>query len=399
MIPFAQALQIVLSEIQDFGVDTVPLATSLGRTLREDLTADRPLPPYHRVTMDGIAFQFNTFKKGSHSFKIEGTAAAGSAQMTLQNDESCLEVMTGSILPKNCDTVIRYEDVLIENGKATLQVADFQQGKNVHRQGSDRQQGEVLVKAGKKISAAEIGVAATIGKTHLQVSRLPKIAIVGTGDELVDVAQKPLPHQIRKSNSHSIKAALQTAEIEATLHHLTDDLAIVTEKLATLISDNQLLILSGGVSKGKFDYLPTALEQLGVQKLFHKVRQRPGKPFWFGKAPNKTIIFALPGNPVSSFMCTHRYVLPFLKKCRQQEESPPMRAVLTKDYSFKPDLTYFLQVKTSYSETGQLLATPITGNGSGDLANLAEADGFLELPTGQVTFLKGSVFPLFLYRR
>lgn len=398
MISFQQALAIVHAEVKDFGLEAIPMMSALGRILREDLTADRPFPPYDRVTMDGIAFQFDQIKNNNGVFKIEGIAAAGAPKMTLQNDEHCLEVMTGSILPKNTDTVIRYEDVLIENGVATLQVFDFKKGKNVHRKGSDRPKGSLLVKAGKRITAAEIGVAATVGKSHLQVSRLPKISIIGTGDELVEIAATPLPHQIRKSNSYSIQAALLNLGIPSENHHLNDDLAEVTAHLTRLILENEVLILSGGVSKGKFDYLPTALESLGVEKLFHKVKQRPGKPFWFGKAQNGTLIFALPGNPVSSFMCTHRYVLPFLKECLQLENTPQLMAVLTQDFTFKPDLTYFLQVKISYSEKGELLANPIAGNGSGDLANLTDADGFLQLPTGKNEFLAGEIFSLYLYR-
>lgn len=398
MISFSEALQIVFSETKKFGTESVPMMTALGRILREDLTADRDFPPYNRVTMDGIAFQFDNFENGNLSFPIEGIAAAGAAQMTLKSGKNCLEVMTGSILPTNTDTVIRYEDVLIENGVATLQVADFKKGKNIHRKGSDRGVDAILVKAGKRISAAEIGVAATIGKTDLQVSRLPKTSIIGTGDELVEVAAKPLAHQIRKSNSYSIQAALLSLGIASGNYHLKDDLEEVKANLKTLIGDNEVLILSGGVSKGKFDYLPAALEALGVEKLFHKVKQRPGKPFWFGKAKNGTLIFALPGNPVSSFMCTHRYVLPFLKQCLQLEEIPQPMAVLTKNFTFKPDLTYFLQVKISYNRNGQLLATPIEGNGSGDLANLTDADGLLQLPTGKVVFEEGEVYPIYFYR-
>ncbi|MFT6360111.1 MAG: molybdopterin molybdotransferase, partial [Saprospiraceae bacterium] len=350
MILFQQAVQIVLAEVKDFGTEKASMMAALGRILREDLIADREFPPYDRVTMDGIAFQFDEVKKSGGIFKIEGVAAAGAPEMTLQNDQSCLETMTGSILPKNTDTVIRYEDVLIENGIATLQVSDFKKGKNIHRKGSDRSKGSLLVKAGKRITAAEIGVAATVGKTHLAVSRLPKVSIIGTGDELVEVATTPLAHQIRKSNSYSIQAALLSLGIPSENHHLNDDLAEVTANLKILIADNEVLILSGGVSKGKFDYLPAALESLGVEKLFHKVRQRPGKPFWFGKAQNGTLIFALPGNPVSSFMCTHRYVLPFLKACLQLQTTPQPMAVLTQNFTFKPDLTYFLQVKIFYKE-------------------------------------------------
>lgn len=398
MITFQQALQTVLAEAKDFGTEKVAMMAAIGRILREDLKADRDFPPYDRVTMDGIAFQFDAIKKNGGKFKIEGIAAAGAPEMTLKNDENCLETMTGAMLPKNTDTVIRYEDVILENGTATLQVFDFKKGKNIHQKGSDRPRGSLLVNAGKQITAAEIGVAATVGKTELAVSRLPKISIIGTGDELVEVAVNPQPHQIRKSNSFSIQAALLSLGIPSENHHLNDDLAEVTANLKTLITNNEVLILSGGVSKGKFDYLPSALESLNVEKLFHKVKQRPGKPFWFGKAQNGTLIFALPGNPVSSFMCTHRYVLPFLKACLQLEKTPQARAVLTQDFTFKPDLTYFLQVKISYHENGQILATPIEGNGSGDLANLTDADGFLQLPTGKEKFSRGEVYSLYLYR-
>lgn len=398
MITFQQALQTVFAEIKDFGTEKVPMMAALGRILREDLMADRDFPPYDRVTMDGIAFQFDEVKRNGGKFKIEGIAAAGAPEMALQNNENCFETMTGAMLPQNTDTVIRYEDVLLENGEAVLQIFDFKKGKNVHRKGSDRPIGSLLVNAGKRVSAAEIGVAATVGKTELEVSRLPKINIISTGDELVDVAATPQPHQIRRSNSFSIQAALLSLGIPSENHHLNDDLVEVTANLSALIADNEVLILSGGVSKGKFDYLPAALESLGVEKLFHKVKQRPGKPFWFGKAQNGTLIFALPGNPVSSFMCTHRYVLPFLKACLQIEETPQPKAVLTKDFTFKPDLTYFLQVKISYKENGQILATPIEGNGSGDLANLTDADGFLQLPTGKNDFLRGEIYSLYLYR-
>ena len=398
MISFQEALKIVLAEVKDFGTEKATMMSALGRILREDLIADRDFPPYDRVTMDGIAFQFDRVEEGQKNFVIEGIAAAGAPQKMLQSDWNCLEVMTGSILPDSTDTVIRYEDVLIENGRATLQVSDIKRGKNIHQKGSDQLEGSLLVKAGKRISSAEIGVAATVGKMHLTVSRLPKISIIGTGDELVEVEVKPLAHQIRKSNSYSIQAALLGLGIPSENHHLNDDLEEVKEKLAVLIADNEVLILSGGVSMGKFDYLPVALEALGVEKLFHQVKQRPGKPFWFGKAQNGTLIFALPGNPVSSFMCTHRYVLPFLKACLQQEKTPQPMAVLTQNFTFQPDLTYFLQVRIDYNELGQLLATPIEGNGSGDLANLTDADGLLQLPTGRDIFEKGEVFPLFFYR-
>jgi len=157
-----------------------------------------------------------------------------------------------------------------------------------------------------------------------------------------------------------------------------------------------VVVLSGGVSKGKLDFVPEILKELGIEKQFHFVKQRPGKPFWFGRY-KKGVVFALPGNPVSTFVGMFRYVLPFLYRSAGVELKV-VKAVLDEDFSFKPDLTYFLQVKLSYSDKGELLATPAPGQGSGDLANLVEADAFIELPNDITQFKKGEVFRCYSYR-
>lgn len=398
MITVDQAQEIIFKNIIFYGTQKVPLAQAIGRILKEDLHSDRDLPPYDRVTMDGIGIQHAAFEQGRRSFLVEGIAPAGAPKMALQSSEHCLEVMTGSILPGNLDTVIRYEDILIENGEATIQVDSLVKGQNIHRQGEDREKGSLVVPKETKLSPAEIGVAATVGKSELIVGRLPKTIIISTGDELVEIESSPLPHQIRKSNVHRIKATLSQFGIEADTHHFDDDLETIKKELATIIDNYEVILLSGGVSKGKFDFLPDALESLGVQKQFHKIKQRPGKPFWFGKAPNNTLVFALPGNPVSSFLCTHRYFLPWLSRSLGRNHGNQPFAILMEDFVFKPDLTYFLQVKVKHNQNGQIEAMPEVGNGSGDLANLVDADAFLELPRGKDLFEKGSIFPLFFYR-
>jgi molybdopterin molybdotransferase len=348
--------------------------------------------------MDGIALCHAPYAGGQRTFPIIGVAAAGAPQMTLAHEDTCLEVMTGAMLPAGCDTVIRYEDLEIKDGRATILVDDVQEGKNVHRQGEDRRAGSLLIPAPRLLSPAEIGIAVTIGKAQLTVSRLPKTMIVSTGDELVDITETPAPHQIRKSNVYRLLATLESYGLPCNAHHLPDDYETTRSTLEDIIADHEVILLSGGVSKGKFDYVPKALESLGVEQLFYRVRQRPGKPLWVGKATNGTLIFALPGNPVSSFMCTHIYFLPWLRQAIGLPPAPQRRARLTADYTFKPDLTYFLQVRLSEDENGGTLATPVSGHGSGDLANLAEADAFLELPQGKDHFKAGEVYPYFPYR-
>ncbi|MCB0568159.1 MAG: molybdopterin molybdotransferase MoeA [Phaeodactylibacter sp.] len=398
MITVEQAVAIIEQTIKDFGVEEVPLDEAIGRVLRENLYADRDFPPFHRVTMDGIALRFDAFQSGQRTFSIEGIAAAGAAQQALHSPGSCLEVMTGAMLPEGTDTVIRYEDLHISNSQAEVKLGEAKWGLNVHKKGEDRKEGSLIIQAGLKISPAEIGVAATVGKAMLKVSRLPKTVVISTGDELVEVGKAPLPHQIRRSNEHQLKAALAKHKLRVEARHLRDELDEVVAGLEAMLAEYEVLILSGGVSEGKFDYLPQALEQLGVVKLFHKIKQRPGKPFWFGQAPNGALVFALPGNPVSSFMCTQRYIVPWLEQSLGLPAPAYPRAVLARDTTFKPDLTYFLQVRTEYDARGQLLAHPAEGHGSGDLANLVDADGFLQLPMGKDVFKKGEAFPLIVYR-
>lgn len=398
MITVAEALQLIETQYRDFGTESIPLHQSVGRILREDLYADRDFPPYNRVTMDGICLQRQAFVDGRRAFKIAGIAAAGSPQTTLRDGAHCMEVMTGSILPLQADVVVRYEDLEIKDGvaKVNLDALGFRQ--NIHEQGEDREKGSLVISKGRAISPAEIGVAATVGKAEILVSRLPKVLVISTGDELVDVHEQPEAHQIRRSNIYRLQTTLHHYGIQAHTAHLDDDLPAIKNALQDFIQQFEVIILSGGVSKGKFDFLPEALEATGVQKLFHKIKQRPGKPFWFGYHPQGPVVFALPGNPVSSFMCTHRYFIPWLKASLSIEAEPFPLACLEEDIPFKPDLTYFAQVKLRYSEKGTLLAKAIRGNGSGDLANLVDNDAFIALPRGKNLYKKGEVYPVIIYR-
>lgn len=394
MVSVEEAEKIILSHLFKPAEEKVSLDRANGRTLAEEINADRDLPPFNRATMDGVAIAFKSFENGQRDFIIEGIQAAGQPQQTLIDHAKCFEIMTGAPLPKGTDSVIQYESIVIENKVAKVS-GSVEKNQNVHRQGSDAKQGEVLLSRGFKISPAEVAMLASVGKSEVSVIKYPTAAVISTGDELVEVHQTPLPHQIRKSNSYMLAAALDELGCKADLFHLIDDEKEIKEKLGAILSKYELIILSGGVSKGKFDIIPQALESLHVKKLFHQVSQRPGKPMWFGQSEKNTV-FGLPGNPVSTFACFHRYVKPWLTKSfgnQRQKQS----AMLAEDYSFTPKLVYFLQVKIQ-NENGKLMAYPFSGGGSGDFANLKDVDGFLELPLNQSEFQKGESFPLILFR-
>jgi len=401
MIDADQAYQIVMENHLPLKSVKLPLADAQGHVLQEKIVADRDFPPFDRVSMDGIAYRYEQANQGI-LFRIEGTQMAGSPAIELQDKQACLEVMTGAMLPPQTDTVTRYEDVEFfeKNGQkyAKLTVPPKKKGQNVHSQGMDKRKGTSLIETGRVIGPAEVAVAASVGKNILQVGLRPSIGIISTGDELVDVDQKPQPYQIRRSNTYALQAALSQVGIPSDMYHFSDNKMTIQAGMEEALLKHDVLILSGGVSKGKKDYVPEVLESLGMEKLFHRVKQKPGKPFWFGKNLNDKVVFAFPGNPVSTFMCFNRYFKPWLIRSMGAEEKPLPYARLTTDIHFKPPLTYFMQVRLSNHEEGQLLASPQEGQGSGDFANLLACDAFMMLPDDKKAFKAGEVYPVVVYR-
>ena len=391
-----EAVQIILNATEDFGIEMISVEDCVGHVLKENIRADRDMPPFDRVSMDGVAIRSEAFRRGRKEFKIEGIQAAGSPREILASEEGCIESMTGAVLPESTDAVVPYEQVDIKEGMARILVDEVRSMQNVHRKGLDRKKDEILICEDQIISPAEIGVLATTGAAQVRVGRLPKTAIISTGDELVPIGAKPLPHQIRMSNIHSLKALVQPLGIRPDLFHLQDDPVELKAKISDLLEQYDVLMFSGAVSKGKYDFLPEILDELEVRKLFHRVQQRPGKPFWFGKKQAKTV-FAFPGNPVSTYVSCMKYFIPWLRKSLGVPPFTDKFAVLDQDFEFRPELTYFLQVKL-INRAGTLYAVPEAGNGSGDLANLTLNDAFLELPADRSTFNKGDIFPYLEYR-
>lgn len=396
MVSVKEASDIIFSSLYKPGLETVSLKATVSRVLGEEISADRDFPPFDRVSMDGIAIQFQKLKSGQKDFRVEFTQAAGDPLAKLQSPGNCVEVMTGAVLPEATDTVIRYEDLDIKDNVARILSETIEDKQNVSRKGIDCKQGEILLEQGMLISPSEVALLASVGKSSVQVFTLPRTAIISSGDELVDVNETPALHQIRRSNVYALDAGMESLKWNAKHFHYPDDQSVLLKSLETVLNDHDVLILSGGVSKGKFDFIPTVLETLGVKKHFHHVNQRPGKPFWFGSSRDGKTVFALPGNPVSTYMCFFRYIRPWLLRSLQVEVQK-LSASLAKNFSFAPNLTYFLQVSVE-SEDGRLVAYPDAGGGSGDFVNLKNVTGFLELPPDKSNFSAGEVFSYFPFR-
>lgn len=401
MTTVADAERIIQSETTNYGTELVPFERAMGRVLASDLVADRDLPPCNRVTMDGIAISYAAFERGIRAFTIKATLAAGDKPTDIEQASECVEIMTGAALPDTTDTVIRYEDVMIADGIATITIDSIRKGQNIHPKGKDKNEGDIVIPAGCIVDATTISMAASVGVSLLPVSKLPGIVIISTGDELVDINAEPSPYQVRRSNSYTIKAALQQYATDTDMLHIPDNYEATKVQISDCLAKYDILLLSGGISMGKFDYVPQALEELGVIKLFHKVQQRPGKPFWFGRHTNGALVFAFPGNPVSTFMCLHRYFIPWLEASLQIQNAKnlkPKNAVLNIDVSFAPALQYFMQVNVTTNELGQLIATPTEGNGSGDYANLIDSNAFMELPMEQSNFTSGEAYRIWPFK-
>jgi len=364
--------------------ESVSLTESQGRYLREAITSDRPLPPFDRVMMDGIAIDFAVWEQGTVTFPIAGTQAAGAPPVKLDNPQTCIEVMTGGVLPAGCNCVIPVEEISISKKSATIR-PDYtpQRNQHIHETGSDTAKDKILVPAGTLLNAPELTIAASCGHTTLQVATLPRIAIISTGDELVAPDESPEPYQIRRSHATALRAVISSKKLgTVTEKHVADDPEKLKTTLQSALAENDILILTGGVSRGKFDYVAPVLESLLGTADFHGVAQRPGKPlaFWGADSSNNTCsVFALPGNPCSVMACAARYLFPALIQILSGSAPKPQTLPATGQFNCPPSFTGLISCRL---ENGTLHLLPPSN--SGNFLALAGTHGIAELP-GKLT--------------
>jgi molybdopterin molybdotransferase len=394
MLSPSEAEAAIRSSVPVLPVETRALPQLCGAVLREPIRATRDQPPFHRVTMDGIALSSEAFTNGRREFRIAGTQGAGSAPLELENADECIEVMTGAMLPRGCDCVVPVEKISTHGGVARL-TEDVAAAPmlNVHPRGLDCREGDLLLEPGIRLGPPEVAVIASAGLTSARVSREPSIVVISTGDELVEPGQAVTDWQIHRSNVFGVCAALQRHGFSRlSQDHLPDDLELLRTRLRAHLDTHDVLVLSGGVSMGRFDFIPQVLGELGVKIVFHKIAQRPGKPMWFGIAPGGQAVYALPGNPVSTLVCLTRYVFAGLDAAAAAAPRPVESTHLTREFDVKPPMTFFLPVKIAPGAAG---AAPAPTKGSGDFTSLIGTDGFVELPPGPQVIPCGTPVPLY----
>jgi molybdopterin molybdotransferase len=374
-----------------------PLNECIGRTLREDIYAERDNPPFDRVCMDGIAIRSDALVRGQRHFTIQATQPAGAPALTLSSPAGAIEVMTGAITPRGTDCVIPLEEYDLVGGTVSLKdTASGEPYRNVQRRGSDSQLGVPMLRIGMRLGAPEIGVVASAGRAAISVSKQPKFTVISTGDELVEPGQPIEEHQVRRSNAYAVTGALRKHGFEHVSNdHIVDSEEALRERLVRHLAEQDVLILSGGVSKGKFDLVPKALKSLDVEEVFCQVAQRPGLPMWFGVGPSGQAVFGLPGNPVATLMCLMRYVVPAINAAMGACEQTTETVILAAPIKRGRPTTSFVPVSIQYSRRGLYSAMPRIPNGSGDFLALAGTDGFVELPPQADAYPEGFVADLY----
>lgn len=364
--------------------ESCALKEASGRVLREDLRADRDFPPFNRAMMDGYAVCTG---QAATSLQIAGFQPAGApARPALNSATETLEIATGAVVPACFDALIPYEQAQREGDRLLLGLEGRpERGRFIHVQGADAKAGEVLVRAGSILTGRELALAAACGATRLLVSKRPRVAIVSSGDELVAPEMPaPAPHQLRRSNDLALAADLALAghpgaECFAVRDHHTDLAALLSDLLLRF----DVVLATGGISKGRLDLVPGVLQELGVTLEVRGVTQKPGKPFAFGLSREGKPVFLLPGNPAAAYVCFHRYVLPALRRQAGQNPRPPLKVRLASPVEAKTPLTLLVPARLSMAPSGhwEALAAPV--NNSGDFVGLVGTDGFIEIAPGE----------------
>jgi molybdopterin molybdotransferase len=378
MLSVAEALAKVLEGTPVLGTERVGLLGAVGRVLGEDVRAERDVPGYDNSAMDGYAVRHADLVQAPVRLRVIGTAAAGSPGPAVVPG-CAVKIMTGAPVPIGADTVVRLEDTRTEADEVLIEVPP-PQGANIRRAGEDVRNGALVLRKGWRIAPADVGLLASIGRTLLLVHQIPRVAIVSTGNELVEADAEPAPGQVVNSNAYTLAAAVAEAGASpVALPVARDTPGEIRDALAAAARCDAILS-TGGVSVGEFDYVKEAMETLGLERRFWQVAQKPGKPLMFGTLGGRPC-FGLPGNPVSSLVCFYLYVRPALRKMMGHERIhlPTLVATAGEEIRKTPGLTEFVRCRLERTPAG-MVALPTGSQSSGVLRSMSEARGLIVGP-------------------
>jgi len=391
MISVAEAKQIILKHATALSPVTLPLHQAAGLVLAEQVYASIDIPAYPQSSMDGYAFSFADLE-ADKPLKIKGVMAAGSNETAVLSRGNAIRIFTGAPVPTGADTVVMQEKTTIENDNLYVQDENIQQGGNVRLKGSEIKAGDLAVAKDSLLMPAAIGFLAGIGASEVLVYPYPAVSIIVTGNELRSPGQPLLPGQVYESNSFSLQAALKQLHItEVKVYKAEDELETVKQVMNQALQTSDIVFLTGGVSVGDFDFVAAAAAENGIEKVFHKIKQKPGKPFYFGKKKNK-LVFGLPGNPASVLTCFYEYVEPALKQIVKQKTGLQVtQAPLAEAFSKAAGLTHFLK-----GFFDGRTATPLHAQESYRLSSFASANCLIKIEEEVTTCEKDEIVEIHL---
>ncbi|MCP4652722.1 MAG: molybdopterin molybdotransferase MoeA [Candidatus Omnitrophica bacterium] len=374
MITWNNALELIFKNTKTLGIQKTKVTESVGKILAEDIYSSINMPPFNKSAMDGYALSGSNAKK----LKCIGTIQAGDVFTKKVRSKECVKIMTGACVPSDIDRIVKVEDThQLEKNQITIK--PVKKLANICFKGEDIKKGQKVLNKGTKISTSHINLLAAVGKAYIFTVKKPKVAILNTGNEIVSAGKKLKKNKIYNSNGPQLESLLKDDNIDYVFLGIAKD---KPKQLSNYIKKGlecDMLLITGGVSMGDYDLVPDALKNLGVKNIFHKVKIKPGKPVFFG-IKSKTIIFGMPGNPVSIFLSYQLFIRSALRKMMGYKKCQPKfnAGTFTQDFVKKSTRRQFISVKISEIR-GRIFLTPVKGNGSADIFSLSKTDGFMAI--------------------
>ena len=382
MLSVAEALSIVVDQALALPAVAAPLAAeTLGLILAEDIVSDLDMPPFDKAMMDGFAVRTSDLREGQGELTIVEEIMAGKTPTVAVQANQAARIMTGAPIPQGVDAVVMVERCVASGNRVQVNDPRVKPGQHILGKAREMRLGEVVLRAGARLRPQEFGLLSTVGRMGVKVQPRPSVAILSTGDEIVEPALKPGPGQIRNSNGPMLVGqVVRAGGVPQFLGIARDEPGDLRAKIAAGL-EADVLLLSGGVSAGKLDLVPGVLAALGVEALFHKVTMKPGKPLLFGVKGGR-LVFGLPGNPVSTLVCFELFVRPVLRRLMGLDAGPHwLQATLTKDYAYRTDRPTYHPATLQASDAGWTVEA-VPWFGSPDLRGLLSANALVLFPEG-----------------
>lgn len=402
MITLLEALALMDSEVQTLSSEKTALALARGRYLASPAISDVDVPPHRKSLVDGYAVRSVDFGSEDVVLDVVDEVVAGGWPSVPIEPGQATRIMTGASIPEGADAVVMVEQTeTLDGKKVSIRTGSVSPSQNLMDQAAVMRQGQVVMPVGSRVDAASLGLLAEVGHGEVEVSRVPQVSVITTGNELVPATEKPGPGQIRNSNGPMLAAAVADCGAELLNHqHVRDESEALSQAIASGLQGD-VLVMSGGVSAGILDLVPGELKAQGVRQIFHRVSLKPGKPIWFGvlqRNDHRCLVFGLPGNPVSSLVCFYLFVNRALQRLMGASPRALERLALASDFEHRGNRPTWWPAQLMTEPDGFTRVQPLSWKGSGDLLSIAQADGWIGFPAGTQTYKAGATLE-FLRRR